>query len=54
MEWVFQGESSHSGNIKTAKNGLLVGVEHARACRTDFRRSSSSKSGKARHEHVYW
>jgi hypothetical protein len=53
MECVIQGESSHAGNIKTTRNGLLVVVEHARALRTAFRRSSGSKSGKARHEHVH-
>ena len=53
MECVLQGETSHAGNIKTTKNGLLVAVEHARSRRTAFRRSSGSKSGKARHEHVY-
>ena len=52
MECVRQGDSSHVGNIKTTKNGLLVVVEHARDCRIDFRRSSGSKSGKARHEHI--
>jgi hypothetical protein len=53
MECVLQGESSHIGNIKTANNGLLVVVEHARACRTAFHRSSGSKSRKAMHEHVH-
>jgi hypothetical protein len=53
MECVLQGESSHAGNMKTAKNGLLVVVEHARACITTFRRFSGSKSGKARHEYVH-
>ena len=53
MECFLQGESSHVGNIKTTKKGLLVMVEHARACRTIFRRSSGLKSGKDRHEHVH-
>jgi hypothetical protein len=53
MKCVLQGESSHAGNIKTTKNGLLVVMEHARACRTAFRRSSGLMSGKARHEHVH-
>jgi len=34
-----------AGNIKTTRNGLLVVVDHARACRTDFFRSSGSMSG---------
>ena len=54
MECVLQGEASHAGNIKITKNGLLVVAEHARACRTVFRRSSGSKSGKARYEHGHW
>ncbi len=53
MEGVLQGDSSHAGNIKTAGNGLLVAVEHARACRTAFRMSLGSKSGKASYEHVH-
>ena len=53
MECVLQGESSHAGSIKTPKNGLLVVIEHAIACRTDFCRSSVSNSGTARHEHVH-
>ena len=53
MECVLQGESSHACYLKSTKNGLLVVVEHARACRIAFRRSSCSKSGKARHEHVH-
>ena len=54
LEYVLQGESSHAGNIKTTMNGLLVVMEHARPCRTAFRKSSGSKSEKARHdEHVH-
>ena len=53
MKCVLEGESSHVGNIKTTRNGLLVVVEHARACRTDFHMSSSSKSEKAMHEHAH-
>jgi len=53
MECVFQGESSHAGRIKTTRNGLLVVVEHVRACRTDFQRSLSSESGAARHEAIH-
>ncbi len=53
MECVLQDESSHVGNIKTTRNGLLVVVEYARACRTAFRMSSGSMSGKARHEHIH-
>jgi len=53
MECVLQRESSHAGSIKTTRNGLIVVVEHERACRTDFRRFSSSKSGKTRHEHIH-
>ena len=53
IERVLQGESSHAGNIKTTKNGLLVVVEHSRACRTVFRRPSGSKSRKARYAHVH-
>ena len=53
MECVIQGESSHPGSIRTAKNGLLVVVEHARACRTEFRRYLASNSGTTRHDHVH-
>jgi hypothetical protein len=50
MECVLQGESSHAGNIKTTRYGLLVVVDHARTWKTDFCRSSGSKSGNARHD----
>ena len=53
MDCVFYGDSSHAGSMKTTKNGQLVVVEYARACRTDFGRFSCSKSGTARHEHVH-
>jgi hypothetical protein len=36
IECVFQGKPSYVGSIKTAKNWLLVVLEHARACWTDF------------------
>ncbi len=39
IDCALQGESSHAGNIKTTRNGLLVVGEHAKACRTAFRRS---------------
>ena len=53
MECVLQGESSHDGNTKINKSELLVVVEHAKACRTEFCRSSGSKSGTAWHESVH-
>jgi hypothetical protein len=31
MECFLHGESSHTGSIKMAKNGLVVMVEHVRA-----------------------
>ncbi len=31
MDCVLQGKTSHAGSIKTAKNGLIGMVEHARA-----------------------
>ncbi len=52
VECVLQGDSFHAGSNQIPNNGLLA-VEHVRACRTDFRRSSGLKSGKARHEHVH-
>ena len=54
MGCVFQCESSHAGRIKTIINVMLVMVdEQARACRTNFRMFSGSKSGTARLEAVH-
>jgi hypothetical protein len=53
IECVLHGESSHAGSIKTAKNGLAVAVEHARACRNLLRTSCGSNLRKARHELGY-
>ena len=53
MECVLQGRFSHVGSIKTTENQLLVMIEHARTCRTDFLRYLGSKSGTTRHGHVH-
>jgi len=52
MACVLHGESSHDDSAKTAENGLAVVVEHARAYRPAFSKSSGSYSGTTRHEVV--
>jgi len=53
IECVLQGKPSHAGSINTAKNGLVVVVEHARTYMNVLRTSCGSNMGKARHEPVH-
>ena len=48
-----QGVSSQTGRTMTARNGVVVFVDEAIACRTVVRMSSGSYSGFATHDLVH-
>jgi hypothetical protein len=53
MEEEFHGMSSHTGRIRTNKNGFALVSDDASACRTTLSMSSGSYSGLAMEEVVH-
>ena len=52
MAWVLHGESSHTGSIRTTRNGFADDVAQASACKIVLRMSAGSYSEFDRHEAV--
>ena len=50
IDCVLQGESSHTGRMKTTRRRLGDAIEQAITCRLAFRMSSCSYSGLAMHD----